>query len=93
MVRCYVNFVILIPFSKYEEIYAPLVEDFVYITDNTYARDEILRCELVVLGALKYDLTVVTIKNFLTRFLLLAGVTDLRVVTHASVCSTVTFFY
>jgi len=69
---------------KYEEIYAPLVEDFVYITDNTYSREEILRCELVVLDTLKFDLTVVTIKNFLTRFLLLAGVTDLRVVTHAS---------
>jgi len=69
---------------KYEEIYAPLVEDFVYITDNTYTREEILRCELVVLDTLHFELTVVTVKNFLTRFLLLAGVTDLRVVTHAS---------
>jgi len=72
---------------KFEEIYAPLVEDFVYITDNTYAREEILRTELVVLDTLSFDLTVVTVKNFLTRFLLLAGVSDLRVVTHANYVS------
>lgn len=28
--------------SKYEEIYAPEVRDFVYITDNAYSRVEIL---------------------------------------------------
>ena len=29
---------------KYEEIYAPQVEEFCYITDNTYNRNEV-RCE------------------------------------------------
>lgn len=28
--------------SKYEEIYAPEVRDFVFITDNAYSRSEIL---------------------------------------------------
>jgi hypothetical protein len=28
--------------SKYEEIYAPEVRDFVYITDTAYTKDEIL---------------------------------------------------
>ncbi len=28
--------------SKYEEIYAPIVKDFVYITDNAYTKEEIL---------------------------------------------------
>lgn len=28
--------------SKYEEIYAPEVRDFVYITDNAYTKEEIL---------------------------------------------------
>jgi len=28
--------------SKYEEIYPPIVSDFVYITDNAYTREEIL---------------------------------------------------
>ena len=27
--------------SKYEEIYAPEVRDFVYITDNAYTKEEI----------------------------------------------------
>lgn len=31
--------------SKYEEIYAPEVQDFVYITDKAYTKEEILDCE------------------------------------------------
>jgi G2/mitotic-specific cyclin-B, other len=31
--------------SKYEEIYAPEVRDFVYITDNAYSRDQIFAME------------------------------------------------
>ncbi len=31
--------------AKYEEIYAPQIEDFCYITDNTYAREEVLAME------------------------------------------------
>ena len=31
--------------SKYEEIYPPIVNDFVYITDNAYTREEILQME------------------------------------------------
>jgi ssDNA-specific exonuclease RecJ len=31
--------------SKYEEIYPPIVSDFVYITDNAYKREEILEME------------------------------------------------
>ena len=31
--------------SKYEEIYAPIVKDFVYITDNAYTKEEILSME------------------------------------------------
>lgn len=30
---------------KYEEIYPPIVKDFVYITDNAYTKEEILECE------------------------------------------------
>ena len=28
-------------YSKYEEIYAPAVDEFVRITDNTYEREEV----------------------------------------------------
>jgi cyclin A len=68
--------------SKFEEIHPPLVDDFVYITDNTYCREEILQMELIVLNTLKFSLTVSTIKNFLTRFLLISDVKDLRIMHH-----------
>ncbi|KDD73749.1 cyclin [Helicosporidium sp. ATCC 50920] len=55
--------------SKYEEIYAPAVDDFCYITDNTYARRDVLAQERAVLGALDYELTQPTTKTFLRRFI------------------------
>ena len=55
--------------SKYEEIYFPEVADFVYITDNAYTRDEILRMESVMLNVLQFNLTVPTANRFLNRFL------------------------
>lgn len=42
--------------AKYEEIYAPEVKDFVYITDRAYTEKEILRMELRILNSLKFDL-------------------------------------
>lgn len=55
--------------SKYEEIFAPSADDFVYISDNTYAKDELFTMEANVLDVLEFSLTVATIKNFLRRFL------------------------
>ena len=31
--------------AKYEEIYPPQIDEFCYITDNTYTRDEVLAME------------------------------------------------
>ena len=31
--------------AKYEEIYAPQIDEFCYITDNTYTRDEVIAME------------------------------------------------
>jgi len=70
--------------SKIEEIHPPLVDDFVYITDNTYSREEILQTELIALNTLKFSLTVCTIKNFLTRFLMISEVQDIRIVYHTN---------
>lgn len=42
--------------SKYEEIYAPEVKDFVYITDKAYTEKEILKMELKILDSLKFNL-------------------------------------
>ena len=35
--------------SKYEEIWAPEVRDFVYISDKAYSREDILACEKTML--------------------------------------------
>jgi hypothetical protein len=35
--------------SKYEEIWAPEVRDFVYISDKAYSREDILKCEKTML--------------------------------------------
>jgi cyclin B len=55
--------------SKYEEIWAPEVRDFVYISDKAYTREQILECEKLVLNTLKFHLTLPTCYNFLARFL------------------------
>nr|XP_033776792.1 G2/mitotic-specific cyclin-B2 isoform X2 [Geotrypetes seraphini] len=42
--------------SKYEEIYAPEIGDFVYITDNAYSRDQIKEMEMMILRELNFEL-------------------------------------
>ncbi|KAL3638851.1 hypothetical protein CASFOL_016758 [Castilleja foliolosa] len=54
--------------SKYEEICAPQVEEFCYITDNTYFKEEVLQMESNVLNYLKFEMTAPTVKCFLRRF-------------------------
>ncbi|KAB1221017.1 Cyclin-A1-1 [Morella rubra] len=54
--------------SKYEEICAPQVEEFCYITDNTYFKEEVLQMESAVLNYLKFEMTAPTTKCFLRRF-------------------------
>ena len=34
---------------EYEEIYPPIMRDFVYITDNAYTKEEILEMERKIL--------------------------------------------
>ncbi|XP_057973703.1 cyclin-A1-4-like isoform X2 [Malania oleifera] len=54
--------------SKYEEICAPQVEEFCYITDNTYVKEEVLQMESAVLNYLKFEMTTPTVRCFLRRF-------------------------
>ncbi|KAK2162091.1 hypothetical protein LSH36_104g04003 [Paralvinella palmiformis] len=42
--------------SKYEEMYAPEVADFVYITDNAYTKADIRKTECIMLKALDFSL-------------------------------------
>ncbi|CAM9268661.1 unnamed protein product, partial [Phaeothamnion confervicola] len=54
--------------AKYEEIYTPSVNDLVYISDNTYAREDMLAMERRVAAALGFRLTCVTPASFAARF-------------------------
>ncbi|KAM7514393.1 hypothetical protein LguiA_003976 [Lonicera macranthoides] len=54
--------------SKYEEIHPPHVEDFCYITDNTYTKEDIVKMEAEVLKSLKFEMGNPTVKTFLRKF-------------------------
>ncbi|EGD72381.1 cyclin A [Salpingoeca rosetta] len=61
--------------AKYEEIYPPSVNEFVYITDNTYRREQVLKMEHVVLKVLRFDMGACTALTFLVRFIHAASAT------------------
>lgn len=54
--------------AKYEEIYPPDVGEFVYITDNTYTKKQVLRMEQLILKVLTFDLCVPTTSVFLNAY-------------------------
>lgn len=54
--------------SKYEEIYPPECNDFVYISANAYTREEIFEMEQKILNTLNFSLTAPTSLYFLRRF-------------------------
>ncbi len=43
--------------SKYEEILAPSVEEFVFMTENGYSKEEILKGEWIVLQTLEFNIS------------------------------------
>ncbi|EXB54225.1 G2/mitotic-specific cyclin S13-6 [Morus notabilis] len=55
--------------SKYEEIWAPEVNDFVCLADRAYTHEQILKMEKIILGKLEWTLTVPTAYVFLVRFI------------------------
>lgn len=55
--------------AKHEEIYAPNIEEFCYITDNACSRSDVLAMEEDLLGVLRSELTVATPNTFLRRFI------------------------
>ena len=54
--------------SKYEDIYPPVVQDFVHIADYTYPANEILEMERHMLMTLDFDLHFTSSYRFLERF-------------------------
>ncbi|KAL6578528.1 hypothetical protein OROMI_008744 [Orobanche minor] len=60
--------------TKYEEICVPRVEEFCFITDYTYTKEEVVKMESRVLKLLHFQLSVPTTKKFLRRFIQAAQV-------------------
>lgn len=56
--------------AKMEEVEAPSVDDFVYISDNIYRREQILDMEMDVCTALKFHLQHVTPVSYAHEYLL-----------------------
>ncbi|CAH2266411.1 G2/mitotic-specific cyclin-B1 [Pararge aegeria] len=54
--------------SKYEEVFAPQVGDFVFITDNAYSASDVIQCEVEILSKLGYCLARPIPISFLRRF-------------------------
>jgi len=59
--------------SKYEEIYAPECNDFVYIADGAYTKEQILNMETEILNTLSFNLTSPSTLHFLRRYSKAAG--------------------
>jgi hypothetical protein len=55
--------------SKYEEISPPDVAEFVYITDDTYTKKQVLRMEHLLLKVLDFRMNTPTINCFLLHYL------------------------
>lgn len=51
--------------AKFEQIHPPRVSEFVYITDNTYTKEDILSMECEMLSALSFKIVVPTQAQFL----------------------------
>jgi len=54
--------------SKFEEIYTPKVDDFIYITANAYTREDLLKMEKMILMTLDFNLNIPSPLHFLRRF-------------------------
>lgn len=70
---------------KYEEMYAPEVGDFAYITDNAFTKSQILEMEQAVLRSLKFQLGRPLPLHFLRRASKVANV-SLYEFTNMSIC-------
>ncbi|XP_072183920.1 G1/S-specific cyclin-E2 isoform X2 [Excalfactoria chinensis] len=62
--------------SKLEEIYAPKIQEFAYVTDGACSEDDIVGMELIMLKALKWELCPVTIISWLNLYLQVDALKD-----------------
>ncbi|KAL0101501.1 hypothetical protein PUN28_018968 [Cardiocondyla obscurior] len=62
--------------AKYEEIYPPDVGEFVYITDDTYSKTQVIKMENLILRVLSFDLTIPTHYTFLMEYCITNNLSD-----------------
>lgn len=62
--------------SKYEEIYPPDIGEFVYITDDTYTKRQIIRMEHLIVKVLGFDLSAPTPLAFITTICSICSVDE-----------------
>lgn len=53
---------------KFEERMAPPLDDFIYVSDNAYDRNELIKMEIDILRTLQYDIGVPLSYTFLRRY-------------------------
>ncbi|KAJ8401782.1 hypothetical protein AAFF_G00377530 [Aldrovandia affinis] len=54
--------------SKFEERCPPCIDDFLYICDDAYKREELIAMEINILQALKFDINIPVPYRFLRRY-------------------------
>lgn len=53
---------------KFEERVPPIIDDFVYVSDNAFTRDELIKCEMDILKTLQFDIGAPLSYTFLRRY-------------------------
>lgn len=56
--------------SKYEDIYAPELEELCYLCDSAYTKEDILRMESLILGSLGFEIIFVSVQDIIEQFIL-----------------------
>ena len=54
--------------TKYEEIYPPTVKDYIYISKNSYSKQQILSMEMDILSTLEFKMCETSSYRFLERY-------------------------
>ncbi|KAG1700754.1 hypothetical protein DVH05_011613 [Phytophthora capsici] len=79
--------------AKFEEVYGPNVEEFVYISDQTYTAEEMLDMEAQVLKALEYRVASTTCYGFMHRYTEAGCTTDKQRALVWYLCDFALLFY
>lgn len=77
--------------SKYEEIYPPVLDDFVYITKGSTTQEDYIRTERQILKTLNYDILITYPYTLLQRLHFMAGLPK-KVLDLANLFIEVSFF-